>query len=98
MPVVPRYVSFVAGFGFSVGFRFFFFTFFFFPMPFPPAKTFFNFVFTAATEVRDVDPNAVIEVKDSSSSQGARLPNTFGPCPPGEVRRIHSRCRNRFTQ
>eukprot|EP00904_Undaria_pinnatifida_P005130 jgi/Undpi1/1747/HiC_scaffold_11.g05136.m1 len=38
----------------------------------------------SATEVRDVDPNAVIEVKDSSSSQGARLPNTFGPCPPGE--------------
>lgn len=47
--------------------------------------------FPAVTEIQDVDPNTEIEVKDSS--QGYRIPNdTYGPCPPGEVRYIFSQC------
>ncbi|CAN0041360.1 unnamed protein product [Laminaria digitata] len=49
----------------------------------------------AVTEIQDVDPNTEIEVMDSS--QGYRIPNTYGPCPPGEVRNIFSQCRKFHT-
>lgn len=51
-----------------------------------PRDVLFNRRCPAVTEIQDVDPNAAIDVKDSS--QGPHLPNTYGPCPPGEVRRI----------
>lgn len=36
----------------------------------------------AVAEVQDVDPKAVIDTKESD--QAYRIPNTYGPCPPGE--------------
>ena len=60
---------------------------FYFVLMFVPCDAFSNRDFPAVTEIQDVDPNEVIDVKDSS--QDRPFPNTYGPCPAGQVRHMY---------